>query len=95
MEPIEFCFTDEPEDVISVPAGFVMPRILRAICPPHRRYARAAIIHDWIYDSEPRKKEVDRIFLDALKVLKSRGLMYSAIWVFGKEIYRSERTIRP
>ncbi|MBM2915564.1 DUF1353 domain-containing protein, partial [Escherichia coli] len=94
VEPFEFWLTDEPEDVISVPAGYVtdlasVPRLLWSVFPPHGRYAKAAIIHDWLYDNALRtKKEADRIFLDAMKVLKvpawRRSLMYFAVRLFGK-----------
>lgn len=104
VEPFEFWITDEPEDVISVPAGYVtdlasVPRILWAIFPPHGRYAKAAIIHDWMYDNGLRtKREADRIFLDAMKVLKvpawRRSLMYYAVSLFGKGKYLSGSAIR-
>ncbi|WP_152072482.1 DUF1353 domain-containing protein [Escherichia coli] len=97
VEPFEFWLTDEPEDVISVPAGYVtdlasVPRILWAIFPPHGRYAKAVIIHDWMYDNGLRtKREADRIFLDAMKVLKvpawRRLMMYCAVRLFGRGNY--------
>lgn len=96
VEPFEFWLTDEPEDVISVPAGYVtdlasVPRILWAIFPPHGRYAKAAIIHDWMYDNGLRtKREADRIFLDAMKVKVPawrRLMMYCAVRLFGRGNY--------
>ncbi|MFV2733470.1 DUF1353 domain-containing protein, partial [Escherichia coli] len=61
VEPFEFWLTDNPVDVIAVPAGYVtdlasVPRILWSVFPPHGRYAKAAIIHDWLYDNALRTK---------------------------------------
>lgn len=105
VEPFEFWLTDNPDDVIRVPAGYVtdlasVPRVLWSIFPPHGRYAKAAIIHDWMYDIGLRtKREADRIFLDAMKVLKvpawRRSLMYIAVRLFGKGKYQSGSAIMP
>lgn len=101
MEPFEFWLTDKPQDVIRVPAGYVtdlasVPRILWSLLPPAGRYAKAAIIHDWMYDNALRsKKEADLIFLDGMRVLGvsrwRRRLMYLAVRVFGKGRYQSVR----
>ena len=97
VEPFEFWLTDTPDDVIYVPEGYVtdlasVPRLLWALFPPHGRYAKAAIIHDWLYDNALRTKaEADRIFLDAMTVLGvprwRRRLMYLAVRLFGKGKY--------
>lgn len=98
VEPFEFWLTDTPDDVIRVPAGYVtdlasVPRILWSVFPPHGRYAKAAIIHDWLYDNALRtKREADRIFLDAMTVLNvpvwRRRVMYTAVRLFGRGNYR-------
>ncbi len=97
VEPFEFWLTDNPVDVIAVPAGYVtdlasVPRILWSVFPPHGRYAKAAIIHDWLYDNALRTKhEADKIFLDAMCVLGvprwRRMLMYCAVRLFGRGNY--------
>ncbi|EPB4370891.1 DUF1353 domain-containing protein [Citrobacter freundii] len=97
VEPFEFWLTESPDDVIHVPAGYVtdlasVPRLLWSVFPPHGRYAKAAIIHDWLYDNALRtKKEADKIFLDAMKVLKvpawRRLMMYCAVRLFGRGNY--------
>lgn len=97
VEPFEFWLTDNQDDVIYVPEGYVtdlasVPRLLWALFPPHGRYAKAAIIHDWLYDNALRTKaEADRIFLDAMTVLGvprwRRRLMYLAVRLFGKGKY--------
>ncbi|MEB0968034.1 DUF1353 domain-containing protein [Citrobacter braakii] len=97
VEPFEFWLTDSPDDVIHVPAGYVtdlasVPRLLWSVFPPHGRYAKAAIIHDWLYDNALRTKaEADLIFLDAMKVLKvpcwRRWVIYCAVRIFGRGNY--------
>ncbi|EIG2844784.1 DUF1353 domain-containing protein, partial [Escherichia coli] len=59
----------------------------------HGRYAKAAIIHDWLYDNALRtKKEADRIFLDAMNVLEvpawRRLMMYCAVHLFWRGNYK-------
>lgn len=73
-EPFEFYLSDDNSDVISVPAGFVtdlatVPRIFWSVMPPDGKYAKAAIIHDYLYDNALRtKKEANLIFLDGMTV---------------------------
>jgi len=84
--------------VISVPAGTVTdlasaPRLLWAIFPPHGRWAKAAIIHDYLYDQAiGRKADADRTFLEAMTVLGvsrfTRTAMYWAVRLFGRGNYR-------
>lgn len=69
-----------------------LPRILWPVFPPHGRYTKAAIIHDWLYDNALRTKaEADRIFLDAMEVLKvpcwRRWVIYCAVRIFGRGNY--------
>ncbi|EAO7521451.1 DUF1353 domain-containing protein, partial [Salmonella enterica] len=88
---------DDNSDVIEVPAGFVtdlasVPRIFWTILPPDGKYAKAAIIHDWMYDNALRtKKEADKIFLDGMTVLGvpkwKRIVMYLAVRIFGRGNY--------
>ncbi|MGT3245452.1 DUF1353 domain-containing protein, partial [Yersinia enterocolitica] len=61
VEPFEFWLTNNPDDVIKVPTGYVtdlasVPRVFWALFPPHGRYAKAAIIHDYLYDNALRTK---------------------------------------
>lgn len=103
VEPFEFWLTDNPEDVIRIQAGYItdlasVPRILWALFPPHGRYAKAAIIHDWLYDNALRtKKDADRIFLDGMRVLGvprwRRMIMYSAVRLFGRGKYGHRSTM--
>ncbi|HGP2813971.1 TPA: DUF1353 domain-containing protein [Salmonella enterica] len=97
-EPFEFYLSDDNSDVISVPAGFVtdlatVPRIFRTLMPPDGKYAKAAIIHDYLYDKALRtKQQADLIFLDGMTVLGvpkwKRAIMYQAVRLFGRGNYR-------
>ncbi|HGA8806982.1 TPA: DUF1353 domain-containing protein [Salmonella enterica subsp. enterica serovar Saintpaul] len=97
-EPFEFYLSDDNSDVISVPAGFVtdlatVPRIFWTLLPPDGKYAKAAIIHDYLYDNALRtKQEADKIFLDGMTVLGvpkwKRAIMYQAVRLFGRGNYR-------
>lgn len=84
--------------VISVPVGTVtdlasVPRLLWTIFPPHGRWAKAAIIHDYLYDQAiGTKKYADRTFRESMAVLGvsrvTRTLMYWAVRWFGRGNYR-------
>ena len=81
-------------EVIRVPAGTItdlasVPRPLWALFPPHGRYAKAAIVHDYLYARGIGTKErADRIFLEAMTVLGvprwRRVLMYVAVRWFAR-----------
>ncbi|HFG9433729.1 TPA: DUF1353 domain-containing protein [Salmonella enterica subsp. enterica serovar Cotham] len=100
-EPFEFYLSDDNSDVIEVPAGFVtdlasIPRIFWTLLPPDGKYAKSAIIHDYLYDNALRtKREADRIFLDGMTVLGvpkwKRIVMYLAVRWFGRGMYGKER----
>ncbi len=103
-EPFEFYLSDDNSDVISVPAGFVtdlasVPRIFWTLLPPDGKYAKAAIIHDYLYDNALRtKKEADLIFLDGMAVLGvpkwKRIVMYLAVRIFGRGNYSKDQQAR-
>lgn len=96
-EPFAFYLSNDNSDVIEVPAGFVtdlatIPRIFWSLMPPDGKYAKAAIIHDYLYDNALRtKKEADLIFLDGMTVLGvarwKRTIMYYAVRLFGQGMY--------
>ncbi|EBG1926342.1 DUF1353 domain-containing protein [Salmonella enterica] len=103
-EPFEFYISDDSSDVISVPAGFVtdlatVPRVFWSVMPPDGKYAKAAIIHDYLYDNALRtKKEADLIFLDGMAVLGvpkwKRIVMYLAVRIFGRGNYSKDQQAR-
>lgn len=91
-------------DVITVPRGFKtdfasVPRIFWTIIPPDGNYTQCAVLHDYGYFTQKRsRKEVDKIFLESMKVLGvptwKRHTMYRAVRSFGwipwrkKEVYK-------
>ncbi|EAO0947453.1 DUF1353 domain-containing protein [Salmonella enterica] len=103
-EPFAFYLSDDESDVIEVPAGFVtdlatVPRIFWSVMPPDGKYAKAAIIHDYLYDNALRtKKEADLIFLDGMAVLGvpkwKRIVMYLAVRIFGRGNYSKDQQAR-
>ncbi|ECJ4438861.1 DUF1353 domain-containing protein [Salmonella enterica subsp. diarizonae] len=96
-EPFAFYLSEDNSDAIEVPAGFItdlatIPRIFWSLMPPDGKYAKAAIIHDYLYDNALRtKREADRIFLDGMTVLGvprwKRTIMYWAVRLFGRGNY--------
>lgn len=96
-QPFEFWLTEDETDIIKIPVGFItdlasVPRIMWSFLPPDGKYAKAAIIHDYLYDNALRSKtEADLIFLDAMTVLGvpkwKRTIMYLAVKYFGHGKY--------
>jgi len=80
-------------DRITVPAGFETdfassPPAVWFIIPPWGKYGKAAIIHDYLYQTKSRPRaEADAIFREAMIVLKVKPwrvfLMYWAVRLFG------------
>jgi len=62
-------------DLVKIPAGYCsdgasVPRPFRWIIEPWGVYARAAIVHDFLYSTQSRsRKEADRIFREAIKIV--------------------------
>ncbi|HCM1918301.1 TPA: DUF1353 domain-containing protein [Salmonella enterica subsp. salamae serovar 28:r:e,n,z15] len=75
LEMPDHYLSDENCDVISTSAGFVtdlacVPRIFWKLLPPDGKYAKAAIIQDYLYDNALRtKKKADMVFQDGMTVL--------------------------
>ncbi|HAF44718.1 MAG TPA: phage tail protein [Gallionellaceae bacterium] len=100
LTPFQYHIGNLPsDDVIEVPAGFVTdlastPRLLWTILPPHGQYAKAAILHDYLYDNATgSKRYADDVYLEAMEVLGvatwRRRVMYWAVRWFGKGNYSS------
>lgn len=83
---------------ITVPAGYVtdfasIPRLCwTLIGPPLGRHARAAILHDWLYDTNGEqgrftREQSDNIFLECMEVLgvgwAKRSAMFRAVRLGG------------
>lgn len=94
---------DEPmvceleDEIITVPKDFEtnlasIPRIFWNILPPAGKYAKAAILHDWLYtDGKKTRRECDEILLDGMRSLdvekwKCELMYYSVRW-FGSRHY--------
>lgn len=89
---------EKPSDHrIVVHAGFVtdlasIPRAFWSVLPPHGKYAKAAVLHDWLYTNGiGSKRYADDVFNEAMKVLRvpswKRAVMYRAVRLFGRGNY--------
>lgn len=107
LEPLEYRVGGEDSDeAIVVPAGFVtdfasIPMGLWNLFPPLGRWARPAIVHDYLYDRGgavgPRsysRAQADAIFREAMAVVGvpawRRSVMYVAVRVWGAGGWRSQ-----
>lgn len=104
LSSFEFHVGEYPsEDIISVPAGFItdlasVPKILWSILPPHGKWAKSAIIHDYLYSTANNFKtraESDKVFLEGMKVLEvpfvKRIAMYIAVRLFGASSFKGSK----
>lgn len=88
----------DSNEVVQIPRGFLtdgasVPRAFWSLIPPWGEHGQAAILHDYLCEysytikdgliNEIDRKAVDKIFLEALKVLKvsrfKRYLMFYAV----------------
>ena len=86
---------------IDVPADYItdlasVPRVLWSVFPPHGRYAKAAIVHDYLYSNALGTKQwADSVFLEAMTVLNvprwRRTAMYWAVRLFGRGKYQLQK----
>ena len=84
--------------LIKIPVGYetdltTVPRLLWSIFPPNGRYAKAAIVHDYLYSNAIGSKAfADEVFLEAMEVLNvpkwRRTLMYWTVRLFGRGKYK-------
>lgn len=100
--PFEFHLGSYPsKEVIRVPAGFVtdlasVPQILWWVFPPHGKWAKAAIVHDYMYVKAYKTKAyADNAFLEGMEVLGVpylvRKTMYWAVRLFGRGNYNKDK----
>lgn len=100
------CEADNGE-VFYIPAGLTtdlasIPRVLWSFLPPQGPWARASVLHDWLYeqryysdkmDSDAARRECDRLFWEAMRDdgvdKETRDMIYSAVRAFGKEVYET------
>ena len=87
-------------DRVSIPAGFVTdfassPPPIWWLIPPWGKYGKAAVVHDYLYQTKTRtRKQTDDIFREAMIVLSVNPvrvfLMYWAVRLFGWLAWRGE-----
>jgi len=71
---------------LCVPADFItdyasIPRIFWNILPPSGKYTKAAVLHDYIYNSGIfNKKTADSLFKEAMKALEVDGWKVNAMY---------------
>ena len=98
IAPLEYHVGAYPStEVITVPVGFVtdfasIPQALWSILPPYGAYAKAAIVHDYLYTYGTKgRKYADDVFDEGMKVLGvpdfTRKSMYRAVRLFGASRY--------
>lgn len=85
-------------DAFEVPAGFEtdlasVPRLFWAVFPPHGKYTRAAVLHDWLYHTHlTSRADADGLFLRVMLEHRTRRyrahLMYRAVRIFGARAWR-------
>ena len=96
-----FEYQDE-DNIIKVPQGFLtdfasIPRIFWSIVgSPSGKYGKAAVIHDWLYATHTTtRRKADKIFREAMKVLKvkwwKRRLIWIAIRAFGRKAWNKHK----
>jgi len=80
---------------ITVPEGFVsdgasIPKFFYSFIGGRwtGRYVKAAVLHDWLYHSQPcKRKKADQVFIETMNILGvgwlRRGTMYNAVRAFG------------
>lgn len=102
LEGFEYHVGDFPSnEIIIVPAGFITdfastPVFLHPILPPRGKYGKAAVIHDYCYETACYSKlDSDKIFLEGMEVLgvskPVRIIMYHGVVIFGWWSWYSHR----
>lgn len=80
----ELIYVSRAGEVFVVPRGFVtdlasIPRLLYAVIPVNGRHRAAAILHDWLYETQRTTRAVaDALFLEAMA---DSGVRWSQRWV--------------
>jgi len=86
--------------MVAVPEGFItdfasVPRIFWNILPPSGKYTKAAVLHDYFYQTHlVDKKTADNIFKEAMECLGVSKFkiwcMYNAVKFFGASSYKNK-----
>lgn len=99
LTPFHFYVGEESaNEWVIVPFGFItdlasIPRIFWGVLPPSGEYAKAAILHDFLYRfGNKGRKYADDILLEGMTVLGvakwRRWVIYSAVRIFGGSSYK-------
>jgi len=105
VEPFEYHIGEYPSiihsHIIKVPIGYItdfasIPRIFWPIVSPIDEYAKASIIHDWMYvRGYFSRKVTDKIFLEAMEVLNvpewKKKLVYNSVKYFSGHAWNKNR----
>jgi len=92
-----FCYyTEDKAHEVCVPAGFKtdfasIPRVLSWLYPPYSdQWGKAAVVHDYLYATQPEwcdRRRADREFLYGMKALgcplARRLLLYGSVRIWG------------
>ena len=94
IEPFEYhvgCYPSE--EIIRVPNGFVtnfasIPRLIWPIISPIDSHGKAAVLHDWLYDTgEYPRLRCEEIFKEAMEVLNVPEwqifCIYNSVYLLG------------
>jgi hypothetical protein len=94
IEPFEYHVGSFPSlEIIHIPVGFItnfasIPYIFRPILSPVDTYAKAAVVHDYLYHTALYERlRCEEIFLEAMTVLKvepwKKFAVYNSVQKFG------------
>lgn len=94
IEPFEYHVGSYPSnEILTVPEEFItdfasIPKVFWPILSPLDEYAKAAVLHDFMYVTGPYERlRCEEIFLEAMKVLNvkkwKRDCVYRAVYLFG------------
>lgn len=79
-------YVSQDGSVFIVPAGFItdlasIPRLLYAAIPVNGRHRAAAILHDWLYETQrTTRAEADALFLESMASSGVRWSQRMAMW---------------
>lgn len=97
----------EDGEVFYIPAGLTtdlasIPRALWSFLSPQGPWARASVLHDWLYEQKyysdkmslhDARRKCDRVFWEAMRDdgvdPETRNMIYAAVRAFGKEVYET------
>lgn len=100
-----FSYTKDDGTIITAPAGMTtdlasIPRFAWDLLPPFGKYTGAAVIHDFLYQTQPCTREVaDLTLAEAMDAEgvdhKIRETIYSAVRLFGQEAWDKHSKGKP